>query len=284
MIKTVKVTGVAYKQDGTPASGASGSARLSIQEIDNGIVVPATYTICVGDDGHFEFDVWPNERGVEGSYYSVKIYLKSNTVFDAIIVVPDVEHEVSISDIINEKPYPPVDKPQQALLGAQKAATEAKASAEDAEISAVSASESAQASADSAASIVGAEERTNASADSAKGSEEAARLSETNAKSSEDAAKLSETKAKDSEDASAIRAQEAADSAASIVEAVTEAQEAANNAQASASSAATSASNASVSEQNAENSANLFAEQFAQMATAIIETQTIVVNHHGFGD
>lgn len=166
MLKTVKITGHAYHQDGTPASKAKGRATLSTYEIDGGIVVPDRLDFTLDENGRFEMDLWPNERGQSGSSYSVKIYSKSVTVFDVTIVVPDVEHAVEIYDIMSQAPYPPIDSAQQALIGAQKAATEAKASAADAKDSATSASESADNAAESATLAEQSATEAAASADS----------------------------------------------------------------------------------------------------------------------
>lgn len=142
MIKTVKVTGYVYNQNGDPATQARGRATLSHYDIDNGVVVPWTNETLADDDGYFEIDLWPNERGSSSTYYELKFYSKNALVLDAQLVVPDVDHDLEIYDIINQEPYPPLDKSLQALKGAQKAATEAKASANEAEGSATSASES----------------------------------------------------------------------------------------------------------------------------------------------
>lgn len=133
MIKTVKVTGYVYNQNGEPAANAKGVAILSHYEIDDGVVVPWANETLADDDGYFEIDLWPNERGSSSTYYELKFYSKNALVLDAKIVVPDVDHDIEIYDIINQKPYPPLDKSLQALIGAQKAATEAKESADSAE-------------------------------------------------------------------------------------------------------------------------------------------------------
>lgn len=130
-----------------------------------------------------------------------------------------------------------------------------------------------------------------------------AKTSETNSKQSELRSKDSELASKDSEEKAEIsktKSQQWASNPENIpVEgdlysalhyaskanaSATIANQKADEASLSESNAKDSELAAKISEDNALLSANKFAENFAQMATAIINTQTIVVNHHGFGD
>lgn len=243
MIKTVKITGHAYNQDGSPASQAIGRAVLSTYEIDGGVVVPNKVDFKLDENGYFEIVLWPNQRGQVGSHYSVKIYSRAATfpVFEAKVVVPDVDYEVDILSIIDAPPYPPVDEAQQAVLAAKQHAEAAKVRADEAFESATNASNSAAAAKTS---------ETN--------SKNSATDSENSAIASAASASDASTSASDASDAATIasnKASEASSSASTASNAATTAQGAASTATTKATEASTSASEALSSAAAASNSA-----------------------------
>lgn len=130
-LKTVLVTGTLFNPDGSPATNARGSARLTRYETDGGVVVPSLVQIATDEAGEFAIELWPNERGSGGSQYRVEVAGGRQLLLNVLITVPDVEGPVVIESIINGPPYPPVDAAQLAVMQAQAAALEAKGYRDD---------------------------------------------------------------------------------------------------------------------------------------------------------
>lgn len=201
-LKTVTVTGQIYNPDGTPAAGVEGYATLNRPETDNGIVIPTSTFIKADADGRFSIQLWPNARGSGQSQYIVKAYTRRASVLNLVIMVPDVDVPVVITDIAIAQPYPPIDQSLQALLDVQAAsviAQAAKVEALAAEAGALASAQSAAGSATSAgqsaetASTKAGEAST--SAQSAFESKNAAALSEQNAGEAKDDAVTAKDKA-----------------------------------------------------------------------------------------
>ncbi|MBK1780552.1 hypothetical protein JHL22_04920 [Advenella sp. WQ 585] len=201
-LKTVTVTGQIYNPDGTPAAGVEGYATLNRPETDNGIVIPTSTFIKADADGKFSIQLWPNARGSGQSQYIVRAYTRRASVLNLVIVVPDVDVPVVITDIAIAQPYPPIDQSLQALLDVQAASVIAQAAKVDAESSADAAFASEEAAALSesnagqSAQTAGTKaQEAGASAQSALESKNAAALSEQNAGEAKDDAVVAKDKA-----------------------------------------------------------------------------------------
>lgn len=294
--KTTKVFGRIHTQSGLPAIRARGFATLDRYEIDNGFVVPHTVKISCDSEGYFEADFWPNSRGSGGSSYTLELNYQGEEVFKESFVVPELEYPVDILDILQLQPYPPVDQTQQILTQTQALLLEVKENATLIQNNVDQVSVDKETTLHAAALAAEQAIRAGISAVEASLSEDSANTSAQSAFESKNSAALSEQNAGEAKDDAEAAKDKAEAWAENPVDAEVEpgqysAKHHAAKAGVYALSAAQSKADAEAAKVIAEekalaasSSANLFPEQFAQMATAIIKTQTIVVNHHGFGD
>lgn len=123
MIKTVNVFCRLLQPDGTPGAGTRIEFRLPLREIDDGVMLPQLIVAEADTNGEVTVPLWPNENGLESSYYDVTIFTCSRITHDRI-VVPDAD--CNLHDIMQRLPFPPIDVAQQAVTAAQKAAAEAQ--------------------------------------------------------------------------------------------------------------------------------------------------------------
>lgn len=182
-LKTVNITGKLYNPDGTPAANATGTAVLTRLEVDDGTVVPSVVSFTTDAAGLLDINLWPNERGQAGSRYRLRAKTAKNGIVDTMITVPDSDVPVSLDDVIEAVPYPPVEYSKKILEQAQTAVDTATDKANIASTAATTANQKADAAA--------------LSEDSANASKLAAKQSEDNAKESEDNAAISLQTAQD---------------------------------------------------------------------------------------
>lgn len=121
-LKTVNITGKLYNPDGTPAANATGTAVLTRLEVDDGTVVPSVVSFTTDAAGLLDINLWPNERGQAGSRYRLRAKTAKNGIVDTMITVPDSDAPVSLDDVIEAVPYPPVEYSKKILEQAQTAA------------------------------------------------------------------------------------------------------------------------------------------------------------------
>lgn len=135
-LKTVNITGQLYNPDGTPAANATGTAVLTKLEIDNGTVVPSVVSFTTDATGLLDINLWPNERGQAGSRYRLRAKTAKNGIVDTMITVPDSDAPVSLDDVIEAVPYPPVEYSKKILEQAQTAVDTANAAKTEAQTAA----------------------------------------------------------------------------------------------------------------------------------------------------
>mgnify|MGYP000974597339 CR=1 FL=1 len=136
--------------DGAVIAGVTVEATLTVAEIDGLMVVPTSITALTDVNGSCLLNLWPNERGVNGSQYRIKARQPGGTlILSTLCTVPDgnVLTEVPLSSIITAPPYPALDSALQAVINAQAQADAATTQALAAAASAVAADASADAAA-----------------------------------------------------------------------------------------------------------------------------------------
>jgi len=223
--------------DSVALAGVTVEATLTVPEVDGLMVVPTSISGVTDSNGSCLLNLWPNERGVNGSQYRIKARQQSGTlILSTLCTVPDgdVLVEVPLYTIITDPPYPAVDAALQAVINAQAQADLAATSAGAAATSATGSATSATAAATSATNAA-------ASATAAAGSATTASTQATNAANSATTA--------------TTQATAAATSATAAAGSATTAGTHATNAAASATTASTQATNAATSATNAANSA-----------------------------
>ena len=112
----------AIEQFGPAAAGARLRVLLDRTDKDGTLFVkPHEQTFTADENGEISMELWPNERGSEGSQYVVRLISASprnREIWSARITVPDVP-EVNMASIVSMPPFPPVSESQQALQAVQ---------------------------------------------------------------------------------------------------------------------------------------------------------------------
>lgn len=111
MLKTRQVNGVVFSPNGQPLSGAEITATLSAYEVDDGIIVPNKIRAVSDAMGEYTLELWPNELGINQTYYSIHILkvaprCKPEIDESLTIVVPDGDGPVSLFSLIDKDVYP----------------------------------------------------------------------------------------------------------------------------------------------------------------------------------
>lgn len=103
-IPKVAVTIKLRKQDGSPFNGATVTATLSHIEIYNGLVIPKRTEGTTDAEGVAILDLFPNERGTEGSFYNFRIPSADGPWVNTIpVVIPDFD--CNLWDIVALPPF-----------------------------------------------------------------------------------------------------------------------------------------------------------------------------------
>jgi len=268
---TVNVTVNVFDQSGAPVAGELLTVTLDRPAPTAiGYVTPRVQTFTADTNGIAIMPLWPNELGTIASSYRVKAKhpTTGKTLFDVTATVPNANSQLSL--VANQPVYPGKSQGQLALDAAVAAVAPAVASAAAAANSETNAATSA----------------TNAAASQTAAGTSAtnAATSETNAAGSATGAATSATNASGSATAAATSATNSAGSATAAAASQTAAATSATNAATSASAASTSEAAAAASETNTlaywNNINTQVAIPLTQMATALIATQTIVVQQH----
>lgn len=131
--------------DGTPATGAKVYATLTVEEVDEGLIVPTTVTAVADAQGVAILNIWPNSRGVNGSKYRIVIEAQG-AHFSRYITVPEAQEAswpLEFETLIDQAPYPVQTVAEQIQQAALAHMVEAKAAAVEALASANSSADSA---------------------------------------------------------------------------------------------------------------------------------------------
>lgn len=118
---TIAVTCAANDQNGNPVAGAVFTARLDSTEVYQGFVVPERVQAVANATGIAVLNLWPNALGVAGSLYRVTAVNPDTgrKFLDTTISVPN--SPCNLHEILVQAPYPTLDAAAQALVAAQGA-------------------------------------------------------------------------------------------------------------------------------------------------------------------
>ena len=266
-LNTVTVSGQINRPDGAPAAGATVRFALNALGVDGLALVVPRYADAVCDaQGAFAAQVVPSPAG---TYYEVRIGWADAVLLRVRSVVP--ANNCQLTQIMQALPHPPLDAAQRALLDLQAAQAGIEVQRQGASASAAEALQSAQAAGVSAEAAEAA--RALAAADAQNASDSA-----TAASHSAFVAGLA------AEAVSAIQAA-VGDAAVVVAEQAAQAVGAAAAATEQAAASALSATEAGSAAQQAQAGAAVYAQfqaAFVSQAASLIQTQTTVVQHHGF--
>lgn len=262
---TVNVTCRIYDSADAPVQGASITAQLTGIEIYSGYVLPTVVEGVTDATGSLVLALFPNQLGATQSSYIVNISYPS---FSQTLTVTVPNADCFLHQVANLPPYIGKTDGQLAIDAAVAAVAPAQAAASAASTSATAAASSASAAAGSATTASNAAATATAQAATATTKASEAATSATSSANSAAAALASANAAATSETNAAGSATTATAQAAT---ATTQATNASN----SAGAAATSATEAAAS-------ASTYASNALQIATAMIQTQTMFVARFAF--
>jgi len=262
-LPTVPVTCQAFDQNGDPVAGALVTAVLSRTEIYSGFVAPERVEAEADVNGIAVLNLFPNALGAMGSTYRVTM-LNPDTgkrFVDSVVTVPD--SPCNLHQILVLEPTPPLDAAEQAILTAQSAVAHATFQAGQA----LSHANSANGSKTAAQIAAGLAEGYR---NSAQGYAQSA---------NSDAQQTALDRIAVEGDALAV-----SNNTQTVTDKTFLAQGAANTATSKANQAGESALLAQQAAEAAEEDRILFISAYGNLYSLFTDIQTIVVNHHGFGD
>lgn len=113
-MSTVKVTGTILDQVSSPLPGAICNVKLNRTDVDGSYITPQEKRFIADETGHVEMDLWPNNRGVTESMYSIEVSnpVTGERVLRTNFVVYDEDGlgnpitTVDIIDVAEIPPYP----------------------------------------------------------------------------------------------------------------------------------------------------------------------------------
>lgn len=261
-----------YQQSGSAHAGVCLEVSLTRVEIDNGVVLNIPLVTGTTDaDGVCTLNLWPNSRGSAGSQYKVVALYHGSVIEECLITVPEADSgawPVLATTIKNAAPYPPISDAQRAVIDAQELVTQAQSQAVIATAKAVL----------TAADVVS----THADAATTAIARDAAQIAEIASLTHSQSAALSDISAFDSKTTANAAASTA--TAKAVLTSDDRVQTGIDSASSSdsASTATAQAVIATTKAAEAAASADGFPINFAQLATSLINTQTIVVQHFAF--
>ena len=270
MLPTCAVSCTVHDQAGRPEVGATVTARLSSYEVYQGYVVPEVVTATTDAYGVCVLNLWPNQLGAVESLYNITITPTAGRALRTTATVPN-QSSAQLHLIAELPPYEGKTDGQLILDEAVAAGAVAVAKAAEAGASATAAAGSASsAEADAAAAELS---KTASALSATQAGQSAAQAAEAKL-----AAEDAESNASTYSALTSAKADEAAASALASAGSKTDAEAAAAIATAKATEANASAAAAEASA----GVYNAVQQAFVQQAVSLVETQTIVVQHHAF--
>lgn len=125
--------------DGSAAPYAAVQATLTTYEVDGMLIVPTVVRGQTDATGTCLLELWPNDRGVNGSQYNITATKSGALLLNVLATVPDGNSatEILLESIITPDPPPTVDAATQAVIAAQALVDEATTQADTATAKAV---------------------------------------------------------------------------------------------------------------------------------------------------